>query len=259
MERAPARVAWGQRVPSASSHWRAGTSCSGGCWPADGSSPPGNLWKRPSGGRCSWHMTTPLNCSCHACGYFCRILSSGCVGTGTVASCAQASGIWCTVAQARYTPVHSTAWRPARPLPATRLPRGWWRARSFCCWVWWLRLPGGSQTQDPSLQAAVPHPLWGWVLQLPQSGRVILAPMGTPPGSASSRASLICWSSVEHPINHFPGGKGLMELTAPIALALRYQGPSLSKRAVPPPRSLITTGWSTKAGALEPCCDGLLR
>ena len=94
------------------------------------------------------------------------------------------------------------------------------------------------------------------------TGRGILAPMETPPGSASKRASLVCWSSVEHPINHFPDGRGLMELTAPTALAsswLRCHGPSLSKRAVPPPRSWITTGWSTKAGALEPCCDGLLR
>ena len=53
-----------------------------------------------------------------------------------------------------------------------------------------------------------------------------------------------------------------MELTAPIVLAsswLRCQGPSLSKRAVPPPRSWMTTGWSTKAAALEACCDGLRR
>ena len=59
------------------------------------------------------------------------------------------------------------------------------------------------------------------------TGRGILAPMGTPPRSASNRASLVCWSSVEHPINHFPDGRGLMELTAPTALC---QGPSLSKQ-----------------------------
>ena len=76
------------------------------------------------------------------------------------------------------------------------------------------------------------------------TGRGTRAPMGTPPGKVSRRASLLCWASLPQPISHFPEGRGLTDLMAPTALArswLRCHGLS------------NTTGYSTKAGARVPC------
>ena len=125
-------------------------------------------------------MTTSLNRSCHACGCFCRIWSSGFAWTGTVAWCAQASGTWCTVAQARHTPAHSTAWRPARPLPRlifTAMEGSFLRLLSLVSPA--TRWPPDSRSFLTSRSSSPPM---GMGPTAPSTtGRGILAPMGTPP------------------------------------------------------------------------------
>ena len=79
------------------------------------------------------------------------------------------------------------------------------------------------------------------------------------PGRVSSLARLCCCWRLVHPTSYCPEGRGRTDLMVPMASEMawvRAHGPSFDNRVEPPGRSLMTTGWSTKAGA-EPTGFGL--
>ena len=245
-----------RRGPSAWRRCKEGKSGSSADSPFGESASRGSPCRPPSGGHYSSRRRRPARRTGRESANFFRAWSSGSVLICTAAWSAQGSDTWCTVSQVRQKPAPWTVWHRAIPQwAAPLLPGRSWRqerAPACGCWVWRPPLRDALPLPDLVWRVSARRHPWGWAPLLPRP-RVVESGLlwGSPPGSLSKRASLLCWASVAHPMSHFQEGSGLMERTAPTALLswLRCHGPSLSNLADPPPMSWITTGKSTNAGA----------